>query len=224
MYRRHSDIIGKKAFARIQKTSVMVAGAGGLGASVLNLLVRYGFGKIYFFDYATIDLPDLNRQILYDRNDIGKLKTEVASEKLKRINPQIDIIACDEKISEATSIPDVELVFDCLDNFTSRYILDKLVFPKTIPLVHAGVSLYYGQITVICAGRTKSLRDSIPVDAQKYDKSIDKQVHPALVTTIASLQVMEAVKFFRHDFDNMLFNKILAVDLLSNSFDLIEIR
>ncbi|MBI9054488.1 MAG: HesA/MoeB/ThiF family protein [Bacteroidales bacterium] len=224
IYARHMNLLGEENFAKIHKASVMVAGAGGLGSSVLNLLARLGIGTIYFYEFAEIDPPDLNRQILYNSEDIGNTKCDIAIAGLRKINPNINIIAHCEKINKKTKIPKVDLVFDCLDNFTSRYILDDLIFPKGIPMVHAGVSTYFGQLTVIIPGKTECLRKIISVDATKFDEKINKEIFPPVVTTMASLQVSEGVKYLTGDFSNLLFGKILVIDLLSNSFDTINIK
>jgi len=224
IYARHINLLGKEKFAKIHEASVMVAGAGGLGSTVLNLLARLGVGTIHFYEFAEIDPPDLNRQILYNSEDVGDTKCNIALARLKKINPGINIIAHCEKITAKTEIPKVDLVFDCLDNFTSRYILDDLIFPKGIPMIHAGVCSYFGQVTVIIPGKTKSLRKTIPLDARKFDKKIDKNIFPPIVTTIASIQVSEGVKYLSNDFNNLLFGKILIVDLMSNSFDIIQLN
>ncbi|MCD4832182.1 MAG: HesA/MoeB/ThiF family protein [Bacteroidales bacterium] len=216
--------MGEIKFAKIKKASVMVAGAGGLGSTVLNLLVRLGIGTIHFFEFAEIDLPDLNRQVLYNSENIGKPKCRIAFENLKKINPEVEIIAHCEKIIEKTEIPEVDLVFDCLDNFTSRYILDDLIYPKGIPMVHAGVSSYFGQLTVIIPGETECLRKVISVEAARFDEKINKKIFPPVVTTMASLQVSEGIKYLTGDFKNLLYGKILVIDLLSNSFDVINIK
>lgn len=224
MYARHMNLLGEMKFNKISKASVMVAGAGGLGSTVLTLLVRLGIGTIHFFEFTEIDLPDLNRQLLYNSENIGAGKCGIALENLKKINPNIEIIAHCEKITENTEIPKVDLVFDCLDNFTSRYILDDLIFSKGIPMIHAGVSAYFGQLTVIIPGKTECLRKTIPLDAGKFDKKIDKEIFPPVVTTVASLQVSEGVRYLTGDFKNLLFGKILIIDLLSNSFDIIQLN
>jgi len=224
IYARHANLLGEENFAKIHKASVMVAGAGGLGSTVLNLLVRLGVGTIHFFEFAEIDLPDLNRQILYNSENIGEPKCKIAFENLKKINPKVEIISHCEKITKKTKIPKVDLVFDCLDNFSSRYILDDLIFPKGIPMIHAGVSTYFGQLTVIIPGKTECLRKVISVDATKFDAKIDKNIFPTIVTTMASLQVSEGIKYLTNDLNNLLYGKILVIDLLSNSFDVINIK
>lgn len=223
IYSRHKDLIGELEFAKLSKAAVMVAGVGGLGTTVLNLLVRLGIGTIHFFEFTEIDPPDLNRQVLYNTEDIGAAKCETALAHLKKINPNINIVAHCEKIDEKTEIPKVDLVFDCLDNFTSRYILDDLIYPKGIPMIHAGVSTYFGQLTVIIPNKTECFRNVISVDEAQFDKGIDKNIYPSVVTVMASLQVSEGIKYLTDDFENLLYKKILVVDLYSNSFDVINI-
>lgn len=223
-YVRHIDLFGDDNFSKINNASVLVAGAGGLGSTVLSLLARMGIGTIHFYDYSKIDKPDLNRQLLYSHFDVGKTKSSVANEVLSGSNPDINIIAHYEEINEKTNIPNVDLVFDCLDNFTSRYALDDILQKKKIPMIHAGVSRYFGQITLILPEKTKSLRDTITVDAEIFDKKIDKQIFPPAVVAIASLQVSEGIKCLINDFDNALINKILIIDVLTNSYEIIKLK
>lgn len=222
-YNRHSQLLGDKDFTKIRNSKVMVAGAGGLGSTVLNLLSRIGVGTIHFFEYGQIDAPDLNRQLLYHPEDIGQLKCEKAEKYLQRINPQTRIIAHCEKIEQNTRIPEVDLTFDCLDNFTSRYHLDDLLQMKKIPFVHAGVSTYFGQITTIIPGKTKSLRESIPVDVDKVDNQLDKRILPQVVSTVASMQVNEGINYLIGKNDRLLAGKILSINLLDYRFDIIDL-
>jgi len=223
-YNRHSEIFGNNKFQQIKNAEVLVAGAGGLGCTVLNLLARMGVGKIHFFENAIIDLPDLNRQILYTTSDVKKLKSQIAFERFKEINPEIEIIAHNERIAESTEIPSVDIVFDCLDNFSSRYIVAEKIYNADIPLVHAGVSNFCGQITFVWRKKTARLQDIITVEPKQFDSQIEKTIFPPVVTTLASLQVAEGIKYLLGNHTNLLINKILIVDLFSNSFHTIDIN
>ena len=77
-YARHINLFTEEVFARIQQARVLVAGAGGLGSTVLQLLARYGFGEIHFYDDGLLDPPDLNRQLLYTSEDLGVAKASAA--------------------------------------------------------------------------------------------------------------------------------------------------
>ncbi len=222
-YQRHQKLIGETEFSKIQKCKIAVAGSGGLGSNVLQLLARIGFGEIHHWDYAIVDLPDLNRQILYDTNDLGKEKIEVAKEKLKIINPDIKIHSYNSKLSNKTIIPDIDLVIDCLDSFGDRLILENIFFNKGIPIIHAAVSKYYGQITSLIPNKTKSYSHIFSIDEYTEESDI-KEVFPSIVTILASLQVSEAVKYISEEYDKMLINKLLFVDLFDNSFTEINLQ
>ena len=90
-------------------------------------------------------------------------------------------------------------------------------------MVHAGVSRYFGQLTTIIPEQTENLRNTITVDAEKFDKKMDKIIFPPIVTIMASIQVSEGIKYLMGNTDNLLTKKILVVDLLYNSFDIIEL-
>ncbi|KAF2956468.1 HesA/MoeB/ThiF family protein [Marinitoga sp. 38H-ov] len=218
-YSRHINLYNN--FSKIRESKILVAGAGGLGSNVLQHLVRLGIGEIYIYDDGVVDMPDLNRQILYTPKDLGKEKVFVAKERLLGINPDIEIHIFNEKIMENTELPDVDVAIDCFDNFKSRKILDKKIHEKNIPLIHGGVERFYGQVTDIIPGKTKKLIDILG-DIEDTDEV--KLVTPYAVSIIASLQVSEAMKIIFEDYKNALLNKILVVDLLFNNFDILELN
>jgi molybdopterin/thiamine biosynthesis adenylyltransferase len=218
-YSRHINLY--KDFEKIRNSKVLVAGAGGLGSNVLEHLVRLGVGEIYIYDDGILDMPDLNRQILYTPEDLGKEKVFAAKEKLQEINPDVEVHIHNERITENTELPCVDIVIDCFDNFESRKILDKKIHEKNIPLIHGGVERFYGQVTDIIPGKTKTLRDILG-DVKDTDEI--KPVTPYAVSVIASIQVSEAMKLICGDYDNALINKLLIVDLYFNTFDIIELK
>ncbi|MFP4023113.1 MAG: HesA/MoeB/ThiF family protein [Thiohalospira sp.] len=222
-YVRHATLLGKDKFTKIADSVVLVAGAGGLGCTVLDLLARIGIGTIHFYEYATIDAPDLNRQILYTPEHLGQQKCSVAATRLNTINPDIRIVSHIEKITKDTQIPDVDLVFDCLDNFTGRYILSDMAYNQKTALIHAGVSRHFGQITTIVPGKTPTLKTLFPLDPEEFDAKAVKEIMPHVVTTLASLQVAQGISYLLNDYDALLLGKMLSVDLATFSFDIIPI-
>lgn len=223
-YSRHRNLFTESQLERIKRARIMVAGAGGLGCTVMQLIVRLGIDKLHIYDYAQVDLPDLNRQLLYDENDLGKNKASCAALKLGRINHEVQIIAHVEKIDQATLLPDVDLVFDCLDNFQTRFLLDKLLYPQNIPMIHGGVNKFFAQVTSIVPPYSKSLSELFPVEAAAVDGQTTKNIFPPIVTTTASMQVSEGVKFLTGQQSNMLINKVLMIDALTNSFEIVDFR
>ncbi|RLD37213.1 MAG: HesA/MoeB/ThiF family protein [Bacteroidetes bacterium] len=221
-YERHIPLYSKEEFIRIRKAKIAVAGSGGLGSTVLQLLARIGFGTIHFWDDAVLDAPDLNRQILYKTTDIGKTKTTAALAELKEINPEIKYFAHQEKLNALTKIPDVDLVIDCLDTFSSRLILDQLFFANNIPIIHGSVFKHMGQVTTLFPTKTENYQYTFGID-NKSEEQQEKTVFPPIVTTIASLQVSEAVKCINKSFNQMLLNKLLIINLKENKFETIPL-
>jgi len=223
-YSRHRNLYSESQFALIRKARVLVAGAGGLGSTVIQLLARLGVETIYIYDYANVDLPDLNRQILYEENDIGKSKTLCAASKISAINKEVKAIALPKKIDINISIPNVDVVFDCLDNFEARFILDDILYKNQIPFIHGGINKYYAQVTSIVPGLSKTLSELFPINSNDVDRNMSKDIFPPVATFAASIQVSEGIKFITKQKDKMLINKVMMIDLLTNNFEIVDFK
>jgi molybdopterin/thiamine biosynthesis adenylyltransferase len=204
---------------KLFKSTIFVAGAGGLGCTVLSLIVRIGVKNIYLIDHGIVDEPDLNRQILYDRNDLGKSKVKVAGEKLKMINPECNLITIDKTLDEKFILPAVDIVIDCLEGFKSKLILDDLCQRKSIPLVHAGVGKFSGQVMTLMYNGGPTLKE-LYRGAVEEDK--ERQIFPPTVVLTAALQVSEMTKIICNKGD-ILNGKILQINLLQNHFDFLNL-
>ena len=220
IFSRQIPVLGKECQRKIESSSVLVAGVGGLGSTVTELLVRLGIGELHIFDNGVVDEPDLNRQILYTKDDIGKKKVFVAEEKLSKITGKTKIKAYFKKIDKGLKIPEnINLAIDCLDNFTSRYILDELLEKRGIPLIHAGIESYFFQVTTIDRVKIKRLKDIFP---DIKDKKKIPVIAPTAVIA-ASLEVIEALKFICNITDNLFF-KILVGDLKDYDFTIVNMK
>jgi molybdopterin/thiamine biosynthesis adenylyltransferase len=219
IFTRHLPLIGEDGLKKLLNSTVLVAGAGGLGTVVLQILVRSGVGKIYVIDHGIVDEPDLNRQILYNRTHLGKAKVEVVSEELRKIR-DVEIIPQRETIDENFKIPDeVDIVVDCLDNFYGKFLLNDLCVIANKPFVHAGISGFYGQITIVIPGETFNLREmmrNIPLE-----KTGGLPVIATAPFILGTLEANEVIKFLTGK-GVLLKNKILVVDLLNNDFQTVE--
>jgi len=219
IFTRHLPLIGEDGLKKLLNSTVLVAGAGGLGTVVLQILVRSGVGKIYVIDHGIVDEPDLNRQILYNRTHLGKAKVEVVSEELRKIR-DVEIIPQRETIDENFKIPDeVDIVVDCLDNFYGKFLLNDLCVIANKPFVHAGISGFYGQVTIVIPGETLNLREmmrNIPLE-----KTGGLPVIATAPFILGTLEANEVVKFLTGK-GVLLKNKILVVDLLNNDFQTVE--
>ncbi len=217
MFERHSQLLGE-CMNNLFSAKVLVAGAGGLGCTVLSLLVRTGVGTIYLVDHGIVDEPDLNRQILYDSQSLGKQKVRVAQEVLSRINPSCNLIPIEKSIDDDFILPQVDVVVDCLDNFRSKLILDRLCQKSSVPLVHAGVQDFVGQVTTIFYGKTPTLKDLL---RGNQDRKVS-QVFPPLVVLVGSMQAAEVIRLICNKKETLI-GKILMIDLLNNRFEFVKV-
>ncbi len=219
-WQRQELMFSREENDKIREMIVFVVGAGGLGTHQVLELQRIGVKKIYIMDFDRVSASNLNRQVLYGGKDIGKYKTEKAKEFLKLFALETEIVAINKKLSDNYEIPkDVDIVFDALDNFTARFILDRLIQDRRIPLIHGGIKSWYGQITSIIPGKTSSLTDIFG------DNTEEEEEIPAfspVVSIIASLQVIEGVKVFLQREETLL-GKLMYIDFNDYSFEIIEL-
>ena len=188
---------GEERSSILEHASILVAGAGGLGCVVADLLVRSGIGNIILVDSGTIDAPDIGRQMLYKIADLGRPKVELAAQRLTEITglTRVYPICHDIKEKEAlqshlNSLPPVMGIMDCLDNFASRFSLEELLDDRMF-LVHGGVEQDFGQVTTIVKKQTLSLRKLF---AGCHESTARIPVIPHIVYNIGSLMVYEALK------------------------------
>jgi molybdopterin synthase catalytic subunit len=172
----------------IEQSSLLIAGVGGLGATVSQLLVRAGVGQLYLIDDGHLDWPDLNRQTLYGEKDIGRAKLPLAKERLHQINSATEIIELSGRIDDAFQVPsNVDGVADCLDNYQSRFMLYQALSAGTY-FVHGGLNGDHGQVLTLLAGESQAL-DEIFAGAVQPQGTIP--VTPDNVVVIAGLMVNE---------------------------------
>lgn len=143
--------LGLAGQKKICAGSVLCIGAGGLGSPVLMYLTAAGVGRIGIVDYDTVELPNLQRQIIHSTDDIGRFKTVSAKEKLQRLNPGIQITTHQTKLTSANAlelISQYEVVVDGTDNLPARYLANDACVLLKKPLVYGGVFRFEGQASV----------------------------------------------------------------------------
>ncbi|OPY53702.1 MAG: putative adenylyltransferase [Methanosaeta sp. PtaU1.Bin112] len=216
-YSRQIRLFGEQGQERLKRTSVFIAGAGGLGSVIALYMAAAGFGKIRICDCDTVDLSNLNRQILHTSADVGRAKAVSAYETLTGINPEIEVVALTERITQENIdelLQGCHLIMDGMDNFSVRYLLNRAALERKIPLFHGAISGYQGQATTIIAGRTACLSCIFP-------RAPPPSVFPALGATcgiIGSIQVAEAIKYVTGT-GRLLENRLLLWDGLSGCLD-----
>ncbi len=205
---------------RLTSAHVFVAGAGGLGSPVLFNLAAAGIGEFTICDFDTVSLSNLNRQVLYRESDVGKYKVFTAAERIRELNSSVKINSIDKPLSDETTdiVKSADIIIDCLDNFKGRFILNRISLDTGIPLIHAGVSEYYGQITFLKPGETPCLGCFVHSDAENKNPGIIG----ATAGILGSMQALEAVKYLTGTGSNLK-NTILFVDGKTMEFTRVNI-
>jgi adenylyltransferase/sulfurtransferase len=153
--RYHRQIIlpefGEEAQQKLIFAKVLVIGAGGLGCPALQYLTAAGTGTIGIVDDDVVSLNNLHRQVLYSVNDIGLSKAERAANVLQQLNPEIKIIAYNERLTTQNAlimIDEYDVIFDGTDNFSTRYMINDACVLLNKPLVYGAISQFEGQVSV----------------------------------------------------------------------------
>lgn len=185
---------GEDAQNKLKSSRIVIAGIGGLGCASATYLTAAGVGHITIVDFDTVELPDLNRQVLYWEEDIGEKKVVVAQRKLSKLNPAVEINPLFARITEenvSSIINGAHLVVDGLDNLTIRLVVNSACIKHKIPYIYGGVSRFRGMITTIIPGKTPCLACGYPESTERGGGHGVLGVVPAL---IANLQALEAIK------------------------------
>jgi len=186
---------GQKALAG---ASVFVVGCGGLGSPALYYLAAMGIGRLGLCDGDVVSLSNLNRQLLYTMEDIGKPKAVAAEKRLLALNPRLKttVYNCflDKDLAGAV-LPGYDIAVDCLDNFEDRFILNDACVKAGIPFVHAGIGEFYGQLMTVTPGKGPCLRCLFPDGNQKKEQAKLFGVIGATAGVIGSLQALEVAKY-----------------------------
>ena len=160
-YSRHIllDEIGIDGQTRIIGAHALVIGAGGLGSPAALYLASAGVGRITLADGDTVDLTNLQRQILHTQERIGQLKAVSGQTALTRINPQVVVEAIGERLAGErleARVADADVVIDCCDNFATRYAVNRACVRQRTPLVSGAAIRFSGQLSVFDSRRENS--------------------------------------------------------------------
>ena len=201
-YSRHilTDEIGIEGQQKLLGSHALVIGAGGLGSPVALYLASAGVGKITLVDNDTVDLTNLQRQILHGTDNVGMAKAESGKRSLARINPEVEVAALQERVAgerlhELVAAADV--VLDCSDNFATRHAVNRASVEQRKPLVSGAAIRFDGQISVF-----DMRSDSSPCYAclfppeQQFEEvqCSTMGVFAPLVGIIGAMQAAEALK------------------------------
>ena len=226
-YSRHLNLpqFGVEEQLKLKSAKVLVVGAGGLGAPVLQYLAAAGVGFIGIADADQVELSNLQRQVLYSENDIRRLKVEVASERLSSFNRDIEIQIIPEFLTVENAlgiIEDYDLVVDGSDNFQTRYLVNDACVIKGKINVYASIYRFEGQVAVFNAlntdgSRSPNYRDLFPEppEAGLVPDCATGGVLGVLAGIIGSMQALEAIKVIT-GIGSPLISQLFLYDALSS--------
>ncbi len=221
-YSRHILLpeIGIEGQQKIIDARALIVGAGGLGSPAALYLASSGIGTVTLCDNDTVDLTNLQRQILHHTASIGKSKVASAQSTLAEINPEVKVIALNERIADARLlelVAQADVVLDCSDNFATRYALNRACVQLNKPLVSGAAIRFSGQISVFDFRRQDSpcYNCLYPEEAEAEEIRCSAMgVFAPLVGIIGSLQAGEALKLLL-DTSHTLCGKLLVLDALN---------
>lgn len=209
---------------KLSQSTVIVAGMGALGTIVAVDLVLTGIGKVVIIDFDTIELSNLSRQYLYSDEDVGKAKAVVAGQRLREMNPDVQVLALNCAIQDVrhSIYEEADLIIDGLDTFEARRWLNSLCVHKNKVLIHGGMYGWWGNVQRVVPFVTACLECQPLVPAERLQKACTppgerRKVEepppkfPALLsvaTIIAGIQFQEALKYLLNigtPLDNYLF-------------------
>lgn len=194
--------VGEKGQKKLSQAKVLVCGAGGLGSTVIANLASVGVGTIGVVDNDVVELSNLNRQYIHKFENIGAVKVESAKKWIREFNPETVVNTYSIRLDENNYheiVKDYDFLIDCFDSFKSKFLLNKIAVQTGKTLIHGGVTEFYGQATVIVPQKTACLNCIL----SEPDANIVKGVLSPAVTTIASIEAMEAVKLILNVGENL---------------------
>lgn len=221
-YSRNMLSLSKEENESLREKKVCVIGCGGLGGYIIEMLGRLGVGTIIAVDGDVFEESNLNRQLLSNMTNLGKSKANEAQSRMKKVNPDIKVIPISENFTEnnyKSILSGCHVAIDALDNIKSRLLLQNCCEELGIPLVHGAIGGWYGQVTTILPGdRTLSKI----YKGCKGEEIKNPMGNPSFIPALAaSIEVSESIKILINR-GSSLRNKMLFINLLDNSFDIIE--
>jgi sulfur-carrier protein adenylyltransferase/sulfurtransferase len=230
-YSRHLLIpeVGVEGQQRLLETSILLIGAGGLGSPAALYLAAAGVGRIGIVDDDRVDASNLQRQVLHSTAELGESKAESARETLQELNPDVDVVTYEERLSsenvDRILAEDWELVVDGADNFPTRYLLNDASVWHELPVVHGSIYRFEGQTTVFKPFEGPCYRCLFPQPPppELAPSCAEGGVLGVLPGVIGSLQANEALKLAL-DIGEPLIGRLLLFDALTTSFSEVRVR
>jgi molybdopterin/thiamine biosynthesis adenylyltransferase/rhodanese-related sulfurtransferase len=224
-YSRHIllDAIGIEGQQKLKAARILLVGVGGLGCPAAQYLVAAGVGCVGLVDSDIVELTNLQRQILYTSEDIGRPKVEAAAHRLRAMNPMSEIDALNLRLNACNAdqlVDQYDLVIDASDNFATRTIVNQACLTLSKPLVYGSVYKFEGQVSIFVPGHGPCYSCVFPEvdDSASIRNCSELGVIGALPGIIGTMQATEAIKYLL-GIGLSLQNRLLHFDALTMRWD-----
>ncbi|MBT3380309.1 MAG: HesA/MoeB/ThiF family protein [Lentisphaerae bacterium] len=228
-YARHLALkeIGEEGQEKLFQASALLVGVGGLGSPAALYLAAAGVGRLGLIDNDTLDASNLQRQVLYSTEDLGRWKAQAAADRLISLNPDVRPDVIPGKLTPENGLALVaayDVVLDCTDSLQTKALLNDLCVKAGTPLLHAGIREFFGQTITIIPGKSACYQcvfgappDDVPDDGPPRGPL------GALPGIIGTVQATEAIKLIL-DLGNLLTDRLFTYDALSMSVRVIGVK
>lgn len=219
------DIDGQE---KLLRSHALIIGAGGLGSAAAPYLAAAGIGKISLVDFDSVELTNLQRQIMHSQASIGKSKVSSGATFLNALNPAIEIHAHEERITAElleAMLAEVDVVLDCTDNFASRQLINTACVTRQVPLVSGSALRFDGQLSVFDSRLPGSPCYACifsPDDPPEEVNCASMGVFSPLVGIIGSMQAAQALQVLI-GFGEPLIGRLLLWNARTTRIDAIQI-
>ena len=200
-YQRHLQLseVGEEGQLKLLNAKILLLGAGGLGSPAAMYLAAAGIGTLGIIDMDVVDESNLQRQILHNVDRIGARKVDSAKETIESLNPDVNVITYDTRLSAENVLEVLEnydVVVDGADNFPTRYLLNDASVKLGIPVVHGSIFQFEGQVTVFDPREGVTYRDMQPQAPPSHiaPNCAEAGVLGVLPGIVGSIQALEAIK------------------------------
>ncbi|ALG67674.1 HesA/MoeB/ThiF family protein [Beggiatoa leptomitoformis] len=210
--------VGITGQERLQQSKVLIIGMGGLGSPAAMYLAAAGIGQLYICDFDTVELSNLQRQIIHNTADIGRLKVESAKTKLQALNPLIQITSIAHQLTEHALleiVQQMDVVLDCTDNLTTRFAINAACVNAHKPLVSGAAIRLEGQIAVFHTDKNSPCyRCLFNHEIEPIETCSQTGVIAPLLGILGSMQALEAMKLLMN-IGEPLIGQMLLFDAMS---------
>ena len=223
-YSRHIilDQVGGEGQEKLLAGSVLIVGAGGLGSPAALYLAAAGVGRIGLIDADTVDMTNLQRQVIHHTDDVGVEKVVSAANKIEAINPDVRVETHKARALAGNAreiIRDYDFVLDGTDNFPSKFLVNDACYFEKKPFSHAGILRFDGQMITVIPGETTCYRCIFqkPPPADAVPSCSQAGVLGVLAGVVGCLQATEAVKYIL-GIGDLLTGTLLTYNALTMTF------